>query len=352
MTQLPAQDLHAALAFVDEAHSFADLDSFRSGILPGLEKLVPCDLVGYNEVPSGEDALVITYPDPPLDVAGEVLARLAHQHPLIAVQANGDDRTYKVSDFLSRREFHSLELYDELYRLLDAEDQIAFGLPGPMVIGIAMNRDRRSFSERDRTLLDLLRPHLTRAHARLCEREQSDLLVAALERGLAERDTAVLALGSGGAIAAASGAALDLLGSYFASPQGSALPPQLTEWLDHAPGHGPLPLTVESSRGRLTVRAVSSGQKGFVLVLEERCAASAEALRSLGLTPRQSEVLHLLALGRGTDQIAGELFISPQTVRKHLEHIYRRLGVNTREAAVSMAREAGRTQPVTPFTTG
>ncbi|HEU4737670.1 MAG TPA: helix-turn-helix transcriptional regulator [Solirubrobacterales bacterium] len=351
MPQLPARDLHAALAFVDEAHSFADLDSFRSGILPGLEKLVPCDLVGYNEVPSGEDALVITYPDPPLDVAGEVLSRLAHQHPLIAVQANGDDRTYKISDFLSQREFHALELYDELYRLIEAEDQIAFGLPGPMVIGIAMNRDRRSFSERDRTLLDLLRPHLTRAHARLREREHSDLLVEVLERGLAERDTAVLALEPDRAIAAASGAALDLLGSYFDSSQGSTLPPRLIEWLAGAP-HDPLPLTVEGNRGRLTVRATSSHQAGLVLVLEERCAASAEALRSLGLTRRQSEVLHLLVLGRGTDQIAAELFISPQTVRKHFEHIYRRLGVNTREAAVSMAREASRPQPVTPFTTG
>ncbi len=110
MAQLSARDLNAALAFVDEAHSFADLDSWRGGILPGLEKLIPCDLVGYNEVyPGDEKALVITYPDPPLPFAGEVLSRLAHQHPLIAVQANGDDRAYKISDFLSRRQYHSLE---------------------------------------------------------------------------------------------------------------------------------------------------------------------------------------------------------------------------------------------------
>ncbi|HEY6729397.1 MAG TPA: helix-turn-helix transcriptional regulator [Solirubrobacterales bacterium] len=349
MTQLPARDLHAALAFVDEAHSFADLDSFRYGILPGLEKLVPCDLVGYNEVyPGGEESLVITHPDPPLEIAGEALSRLAHQHPLIAVQANGDDRTYKISDFLSRREFHSLELYDELYRLLDAEDQIAFGLPGPMVIGIAMNRDRRSFSERDRALLDLLRPHLAHAHARLREREQLAQMVEILERGLEERSTAVLSLGADGAIAAASGAALDLLASYFSPNQGAALPPQLADWLATAPTQGPLPLTVEGIRGRLTVRLTASPRAGRVLVLEEQCAASAEALRSLGLTRRQSEVLHLLARGRGTESIAADLFISPQTVRKHLEHIYRRLGVNTREAAVSMARDAARAQTVSP----
>lgn len=345
MPQLPARDLHAALAFVDEAHSFADLDSFRTGILPGLEKLVPSDLVGYNEVPSGEDALVITYPDPPLDVAGEALGRLAHQHPLIAVQANGDDRTYKISDFLSSREFHSLELYDELYRLLGAEDQIAFGLPGPMVIGIAMNRGRRSFSERDRLLLDLIRPHLSRAHARARERSETEALIAVLERGLQASDTAVVALGPGGAIAAASGIAFKLLRAYFPAADGDSLPPQIAEWLAAAPAHGPTPLLVDGPRGRLRVREAPAARGGSLLVLEEERVPSAESLRSFGLTRRQSEVLHLLARGRSTEQIAADLFISQQTVRKHLEHIYHRLGVHTREAAVSMARETPSLSP-------
>ncbi|HEX6204732.1 MAG TPA: LuxR C-terminal-related transcriptional regulator [Solirubrobacterales bacterium] len=340
MPQLPARDLHAALAFVDEAHSFADLESFRTGILPGLEKLVPCDLVGYNEVPSGEDALVITYPDPPLEVAGEALGRLAHQHPLIMVQANGDDRTYKISDFLSRREFHSLELYDELYRLLGAEDQIAFGLPGPLVIGIAMNRGRRSFSERDRTLLDLLRPHLARAHARARERTETVALLAVLERGLQESDTAVVALAADGAIAAASGMALELLHAYFPETGGGSLPAPIAEWLAAAPTYGPRPLVIEGPRGRLQVREAGAARPASLLVLEEQRAPSVEDLRSLGLTRRQSEVLHLLARGRSTEEIAADLFISQQTVRKHLEHIYHRLGVHTREAAVSMAREA------------
>lgn len=341
MSQLPARDLHAALAFVDEAHSFADLESFRTGILPGLEELVPCDLVGYNEVPNGEDALVITYPDPPLDVAGEALGRLAHQHPLIAVQANGDDRTYKISDFLSRREFHSLELYDELYRLLDAQDQIAFGLPGPLVIGIAMNRDRRSFRERDRVLLDLIRPHLSRAHARARERTRTEALIAVLECGLQASDTAVVALGPGGEIAAASSVAFELLQAYFPEAGSSSLPAQIAEWLATAPAHGPTPLLADGPRGRLTVREAAAARAGSLLVLEEERAPSAERLRSLGLTRRQSEVLHLLAKGRSTEQVAADLFISRQTVRKHLEHIYHRLGVHTREAAVSMARDAG-----------
>ena len=348
MAQLSAKDLRAALDFVGDAYAFDDLDAFRTGILPGLEGLVPSDLVGYNEVYSSiEPALVITHPDPPLEIAGEALARLAHQHPLIAVQLNGDDRTYKISDFLTQREFHSLELYDELYRLLEAEDQIAFGLPGPLVIGIAMNRSRRSFSERDRTMLDLLRPHLARAHGRVLERMKMDALLAALESGLAEGGTAVVALGRDGGIAAASSTALALLREYFPESPGAAMPSEIVAWLRGVSADGPgaqgrPPLEGETARGRLTVREAAGAPDGRVLLLEERRAVTVEALCALGLTRRQAEVLRLLTTGRGTEEIADLLFISPQTVRKHLEHIYERLGVHTREAAVAAALEASK----------
>lgn len=339
MAQLPARDLQAALAFVDEAHSFESLESFRGGILPGLEKLVPCDLVGYNEVDPGVgNALVVTHPEPMHEFAGEALARLAHQHPLICVQANGDGRTYKISDFLNRRQFHSLDLYQELYRRIGAEDQIAFGLPGPMVIGIAMNRHRRSFSERDRAMLDLLRPHLTRAHAQLRERARLGALIEALERGLAASDAAVLALGPAGEIADASAGAVELLRSYLPVGPGAALPPELGEWLARPATESGDELAVEGERGRLTVRRVEAGDGGVLLVLEEERALRAEDLQALGLTRRQSEVLQRLAAGAGTERIAADLFISPQTVRKHLENVFARLGVNSRAEAVAVAR--------------
>ena len=51
------------------------------------------------------------------------------------------------------------------------------------------------------------------------------------------------------------------------------------------------------------------------------------------LTTRQLEILESLAAGRSNTQIAAALDLSPGTVRKHLEHILRRLGVTTRTAA-------------------
>ena len=55
------------------------------------------------------------------------------------------------------------------------------------------------------------------------------------------------------------------------------------------------------------------------------------------LTPRQWELLHLLAAGRTNTQIARRLGISEGTVRTHLENIYERLDVSSRTAAVTRA---------------
>lgn len=56
-----------------------------------------------------------------------------------------------------------------------------------------------------------------------------------------------------------------------------------------------------------------------------------------GLTLREGEVMHWLACGKTDAEIAALLSISPRTVQKHLEHVYVKLGVETRTAAVMRA---------------
>jgi DNA-binding CsgD family transcriptional regulator len=55
------------------------------------------------------------------------------------------------------------------------------------------------------------------------------------------------------------------------------------------------------------------------------------------LTARQWELLRLVAAGHSNTDIARQLFLSPNTVRKHLENIYQRLDVSSRTAAVARA---------------
>ncbi len=59
------------------------------------------------------------------------------------------------------------------------------------------------------------------------------------------------------------------------------------------------------------------------------------------LTPRQWELLRLIAAGQSTIDIAGQLFVSVSTVRKHLENVFIRLNVTSRTAAVARAFPIG-----------
>jgi DNA-binding CsgD family transcriptional regulator len=65
-----------------------------------------------------------------------------------------------------------------------------------------------------------------------------------------------------------------------------------------------------------------------------------DSLVAADLTDREREVLMLVREGKTNSQIASELWIAHGTVRKHLEHIFRKLGVQSRTAAV--ARFSGR----------
>jgi DNA-binding CsgD family transcriptional regulator len=53
------------------------------------------------------------------------------------------------------------------------------------------------------------------------------------------------------------------------------------------------------------------------------------------LTAREQEVLAWVARGKTNAEIARLLWLSPATVRKHLENVYAKLGVSTRTAAVA-----------------
>ena len=74
-----------------------------------------------------------------------------------------------------------------------------------------------------------------------------------------------------------------------------------------------------------------------------RGAGAAEAtpnqLESLGLTPREAEVLFWVARGKTNDEIATVLGIGLTTVKKHLESTYAKLGVENRTTAAAMALE-------------
>jgi DNA-binding NarL/FixJ family response regulator len=70
-------------------------------------------------------------------------------------------------------------------------------------------------------------------------------------------------------------------------------------------------------------------------------ALDAERLKELGITPREHEILGLIAEGLSNREIGERLFVSENTVKTHSSRLFDKLGVNRRVQAVLKGRELG-----------
>ncbi|MEF3402567.1 response regulator transcription factor [Agromyces sp. CCNWLW203] len=93
------------------------------------------------------------------------------------------------------------------------------------------------------------------------------------------------------------------------------------------------------------IRAVAAGETvlapSIAAKLVSRVRADASSLAQPSLSPRELQVLRLVAEGRSNPEIARALFIGDATVKTHLLHVFEKLGVNDRTRAVTRAMELG-----------
>lgn len=293
----------AELADAEEA------EPFPSRVLESLRLLVGSESAGYCELDRvGRRLLALAGTPEPDDDGGddltEVYWRLRHQYPSCVYEdETGDFSSRKLSDFITLRELHRREIYADFFRPAGVEYEIGVGISAPLthtkVFMFGNGGSRGDFGERERTILDLLRPLLTLRYRQVEARRRADAAVAALET---TEEALVL---------------LDNVGkAEFATPRALRLLASKGLTLGDVPHIEPL-----------LAHPVRPG----VLLLTER--------RPFGLTNREREILALIAEGRTNAEVATALWISPATVRKHLENAYAKLGVTTRTAAVHCARE-------------
>ncbi|QNG20856.1 response regulator transcription factor [Rhodococcus triatomae] len=88
------------------------------------------------------------------------------------------------------------------------------------------------------------------------------------------------------------------------------------------------------------VRAASAGESVLSPTVASKLMSRVRRPET-SLTPREIEVLRLVAAGHSNREIGKELFLSETTVKSHLVHIFGKLGVRSRTSAVARARELG-----------
>lgn len=140
--------------------------------------------------------------------------------------------------------------------------------------------------------------------------------------------------------------ARQLLRTYFTAPE-DVIPDELQDWLDGMAvslqsNSEPLPLNIQRSDSRLIMNFQEQTTDGewLIVLREESDAAMIEGLTlAFRLTQKEAEVLYWVARGKTSRDIGDILGSSPRTVNKHLEHVFEKLGVETRTAAATMAME-------------
>lgn len=352
MERLRQRDLNAFLRCLQDAYAIRDLDRFPGQVGFALERLIPNDYYVYAEVDGQTRKTVLATSYPAIETIlpnfQEIFDRCGHENPLPAAHQTCAG-ALKISDFLSQRQFRRLALYSELFKPGGVNYQMSVVLPGKpgTLRGIVVNRGARDFSERERVLLDLLRPHLAQA------RRNAEILDL-LRRALEVTGHGILRLHGEGRITFLGEGVAPLLSAYFQgpTPQDNRLPEALDGWAREQQGRfckpsGELPATrplvVDRGDKRLVVRFLyggGAGQDDVLLLEEQHVQVSPASLTAIGLSPREAEVLSLVSQGRIVAEISQILTITTSTVEKHLENIYVKLDVHSRVAAIARAFDA------------
>ena len=347
------------LDFLRELYAQQDVDAFATQVVQSLPQLIATDMTSFNEVDPGTGrsrTLVSPAGADRFPGSEEIFERHVREHPYVVhVRRFDDGQAHRVSDFIGRADFRRLAIYNEYYRRIGTEHQVAVSLPwaGSSVRGIALSRETRDYSDQERGMLAALAPHMVQAcrNAETLSRahQAADSGGAASPGGASPTtDVEVVLLSATGGVHFATPRSRRWLASYFggSSARDGRLPTRLAGWvraqrsaLDDGKAVPPprLPLVVERDGARLEIRLAAECGQWALIISERRRQVPPGSLAGLGLSPREAQVLAWVAEGKTNGEIGIILDARPRTVAKHLERIFRKLGVETRTAAAASA---------------
>ena len=330
-----SSDLARLLTVMGDAHDLDEPEPFTTTVLDRLADALDCEIASYFEidVKSGEvspyvcsshEASLATWPIPPQRLTRVERTRLVQASEL----ARGGVRTWSdVHSRIARRRFELSPVEQGALGHVDRAWMV-FGDPrsSSRLCWLTLGRSR-DFTETQRATFLASRTHAAALirHADV-RRRLADVMVA-LDADEDGGSSGIVLLGPSLRVERASPAARRIVTDWFGR-FGNALPDELGDWLQ-----SPFPREPHSiERGGVRL-VIETPTKGALTLREEHLASGS-------LTPREREVLTRVADGLTTSEIADALFVTPATVSKHLEHIYRKLGVNGRTGALAALRGA------------
>jgi len=353
--------LEAVLEVLYDLYRHRDINSLPARILSAVTNLIACDSAWYIRIDPATTSFSLT--SWPADVFAAVDHREVSElhlrdHPIVAhFSARRDARAWMLHDFVPRATFQRTMLYRTVYRPVGIEFQLAMLLPYPdrAPRALVLNRRDRQFSEYDRELLALLWPHMTQAvrNVRAASRQRGLPPLDGLPPGLG-----VVVLSRSGKVELCTEQARIWLTQYctegFLQREIRSLPESVAAWVAHALADRTLrsrgiadpveALVLRRADQVLAMRLIADHGRGQHLILMDETTMNTppDLLLGLGLTPREAEVLAWVAQGKTNRETGIILGMSTRTVQKHLEHVFSKLGVESRTGAILKAWQVGR----------
>jgi DNA-binding CsgD family transcriptional regulator len=327
-------DPRRILDFVAEAETarLSDRRQITDLVVIGLGKLVPADITLVTDSDAHTRQTTTTATDPRLPVLRRrdpsLWLACLRQHPsVVHYDRTGDGGAVRFSDLLSRRAYQRLPLYQYFFRPFAIEYKLDVRLrPGAGHMDLGWCREHRDFDDAERALVDALAPYLTA----ILRRADAGTVAADIRDafGLTHRQAEVLALVTRGKSNA------EIAQILFLSAG------TVRKHLEHVYAKLGVTTRTQAVARTLEARLASSTVVEPVVAMIQNMAAT-ELPRLYALTDRELEVLALASAGTANSEIATTLRIAPETVKKHLDHVYSKLGVSGRAGATGRAISLG-----------
>lgn len=349
MDGLRHRDLCTLLSWTRGLYEMKDLDSFPLYALTSIQNAIGADSTIYNEFTLDWRSTYVCSESPDftrtLNNYNPALVEHASEHPFVSNYSETTRHSvHKISDFISKQQFRRLGIYNDYYHFLGIDHQIAFEIPvaDRKHCAYVFNRNRFDFCERDRVMLNLMKPHLIQSYRTLSDQVRYKQILSILERSADCHEEGIVLVTSEGQVEIYNKKAKELLVHYFGWTSGiKELPCGIRDRLQKQLTNGTETsiLSIEKEGKRLTINFLHDGttRSTALLLKEEDDTIRMAKLEKFDLTKREIEVLEWVSRGKTNLEIGIILDLSPRTVQKHLEHIYSKLGVETRTAATAMA---------------
>jgi DNA-binding CsgD family transcriptional regulator len=357
---LRERDLRSAIGVLQSlAEERAGPRAFVAAALDRLTGIVASELTTLSlcDLAHGSRRVIARAGEALSDADRAAFDRHFREHPLVRFHgANPGGPTQRISDCADGADFRNSALHADYYRRIGINYVMALPLwiDSANVISVVFNRSRSDFRNAERAVLDAVRQPLASIYRNTLACEQAGVGLKRMRDLAAGSGWQMMRVSTSGRILEAPRDALRLLKQFFADAapdRATRLPAKLSEWFSASRNWGLERPAITSGQefsvarlgARLTVHFVADPEDacaGFLLMKSERTGLSARQLAQLSLTEREREILALVAAGKTNADIAVILAISARTVQKHLEHIFAKLGVETRTAAAVCALAA------------